>query len=64
MELIGGIFLIVIGGLMLIKPKTIWNIAESWKVRANAEPTKLYMVLIRICGCILVIGGICATLQM
>lgn len=64
MELIVGIFLIVIGGIMLIKPKTIWKIAESWKVETNAEPTELYMILIRIGGCILVIGGICAVLQM
>jgi uncharacterized membrane protein len=59
MELIIGIFLVVIGGMMLIKPKTIWKVGESWKIKTNAEPTKLYMILIRIAGCVLIIGGIC-----
>lgn len=64
MELTIGIFLFVMGGVMLIKPKTIWKIAESWKVKTNAEPTELYIILSRIAGSILVIGGICAILQM
>lgn len=49
---------------MLIKPKTMWRIAESWKLKTFAEPTELYIILIRIAGSILVIGGIFAILQM
>jgi hypothetical protein len=59
-----GIFLFVIGGIMLIKPKTIWKFAESWKLKTKAEPTELYIILIRLVGCLLVIGGICAILQL
>lgn len=64
MELIMGIFLVVIGGIMLIKPKIMWRVSESWKIKTNAEPTELYMILVRIGGCILAIGGICAILYM
>ena len=64
MEIIAGIFLVLIGGTMLIKPKAIWKVSESWKTKAEGEPTELYIMMIRIGGCILVIGGICAILQM
>jgi len=64
MEMIAGIFLVLIGGIMLIKPKAIWKISESWKTKAAGEPTDLYIMMIRIGGCILVVGGICAILQM
>lgn len=64
MEVICGIFLIVTGIIMITKPKTIWRIAEAWKVKADTEPTDIYTVLIRIVGCILVIGGIFAILGM
>ncbi len=52
------------GGIALIKPKTMWMVSESWKIKTNAEPTESYMILVRIAGCILVIGGICTILQM
>ncbi len=64
MELAIGIFLFLMGGLMLIIPKKVWTIAESWKLKTKAEPTELYVLFIRIGGCILVIGGICAILQL
>lgn len=64
MEIIMGIFLVAMGLIMLVKPKLIWKIAESWKTKAVAEPTELYIILIRIVGGILVIGGIFAILQM
>jgi uncharacterized membrane protein YfcA len=63
-ELLGGIFLIIIGVIMLIKPKTIWKVADSWKTKTKAEPGKLYIMLIRIAGFILGIGGILAIFEM
>ena len=64
MELTVGIFLLIIGCVMLIKAKVMWKISEAWKTETNAVPTDLYMVIIRIGGCILVIGGIFAILKM
>jgi len=64
MELVGGFFLFVMGGIMLIKPTLMWKIAESWKTKTNAEPTESFKILIRIGGLILVVGSIFAILQM
>jgi hypothetical protein len=63
MELLAGIFLIVLGVFMLIKPKIMWKIADSWKTKTNAEPTNLYLNIIRTAGCILIFGGILSSLQ-
>ena len=63
MELIVGIFLVITGCVILIKPKAIWEIEESWKTKTNKGPTDLYMIITRIGGCILVIGGIFAILE-
>lgn len=58
MKIAAGIFLIITGFVMLIKPNVMWKIAESWKTKTNAEPTDLYMIIIRIGGLILAVGGI------
>ena len=48
---------------MLIKPNIMWKIAESWKINTNVELTDLYMIIIRIAGLILAVGGIIAILK-
>ena len=58
MKVVAGIFLTIMGCVMLIKPNVMWKIAESWKTKTNAEPTDLYMIVIRIGGLILAVGGI------
>lgn len=63
MKVAAGIFLIMMGSVMLIKPNTMWKIAESWKMKTNGEPTDAYMMIIRIGGLILAIGGIIAILK-
>lgn len=62
MKVGGGIFLIIMGGVMLIKPHLMWKVGESWKTKTNVEPSDLYIVIVRIAGLILVIGGIIAVL--
>lgn len=64
MNFIWCMVLTIIGGTMLIKPKAIWIIAESWKIKTKAEPTTLYLILIQIGGCILAVGSILAIFQM
>lgn len=63
MELIIGIFFIIIGVIMLLKPKIMWKISDSWKTKTKAEPSKFYITLIRIVGCILIVAGIFVVLQ-
>ena len=36
MELILGIFFIIIGVIMLLKPKIMWKISDSWKTKTKA----------------------------
>ena len=63
MLVILGIFLIVVGGLLLIKPDIFWLITESWKSSDATEPSNLYVFSTRVGGglCIAVgIGGIIA----
>ena len=63
MKVTAGIFLIIMGCVMLIKPNVMWKIAESWKMKTNNEPTHLYMIIIRIGGLILAVGGIIVILK-
>lgn len=63
MKTAAGIFLIVMGCVMLINPNIMWKIAESWKTKTNAEPTDVYMIMIKIGGLILAVGGIIAILK-
>ncbi len=58
MKVAGGIFLIIMGGIMLIKPNLMWKVAESWKTKSNSGATDLYILIVRIAGIILAIGGI------
>lgn len=52
------IFFIIMGSAMLIKPNIIWKIAESWKVKGSSTPTKFYIIIVRIGGCILLLGSV------
>ena len=58
MKAAAGIFLIIMGFVMLIKPNVMWKIAESWKTKTNGEPTDVYMIIVRIGGLILAVGGV------
>ncbi len=56
--------LIIFGVITIIKPKAMWIIGDSWKLKAKAEPTEIYLIIIRIVGSILVIAGIFAAFEM
>ncbi|MGM9619792.1 MAG: DUF6199 family natural product biosynthesis protein [Oscillospiraceae bacterium] len=63
MVLLGSIFLLIVGVLMLCFPDVVYSITESWKSNASSEPSELYKIHIRIGGiaCSLVgIAGIIA----
>ena len=63
MIIIGSIFLLIVGVMMLCFPEAIYSITESWKSNASSEPSGLYKIHIRIGGiaCSLVgIAGIIA----
>lgn len=64
-ELIGGLVLCLIGlGLLFVPPVTLWTLTEKWKTEGGEQPSKKYVVLIRIlgavfaaAGCVLAISG-------
>ena len=63
MIIIGSIFLLIVGVMMLCFPEVVYSITESWKSDASSEPSGLYKIHIRIGGiaCSLVgIAGIIA----
>ena len=64
MIILGSIFLLIVGVLMLCFPDAVYWITESWKSNAPSEPSGLYKIHIRIGGiaCSLVgIAGIIAS---
>ena len=55
MRILGSIFLLIVGVLMLCFPNVVYSITESWKSNASGEPSEMYRLHIRI-------GGIACTL--
>ena len=52
-ELIGGFVLGLIGlGLLFVPPVTLWTLTEKWKTEGGEQPSKKYVVLIRILGAV------------
>ena len=50
-ELIGGLVLCLIGlGLLFVSPFRLWTITEKWKTEGGEQPSRKYVVLIRILG--------------
>ena len=63
MLILGSLFLLVAGLLMLCFPTVIYSITESWKTNASSEPSGMYKIHIRVGGvaCLLVgVAGIIA----
>ena len=63
MLILGSIFLLIVGVLMLCFPDVVYSITESWKSNASSEPSGMYRLHIRIGGiaCALVgVAGIIA----
>ena len=58
MRMLGGIFLLVVGVLMLYFPNEIYSITESWKTNAPSEPSGMYKFHIRFGGAVCSLVGI------
>ena len=50
MIILGSIFLLIVGVLMLCFPDMIYSIIEGWKSNASSESSGLYKIHIRIGG--------------
>ena len=57
-ELIGGLVLCLIGlSLLLISPFRLWTITEKWKTEGGEQPSRKYVVLIRVLGAVFAAAG-------
>lgn len=56
--IIGGIFLTIIGLLLLIDPHGFWKVAERWKLLGTAEASPAFVTVARILGAIVTIIGV------
>ena len=57
-ELIGGLVLCLIGlGLLFVSPFKLWTITEKWKTEGGEQPSRKYVVLIRILGAVFAVTG-------
>ena len=50
MMILLSIFILIIVIIMLISPDTWWQITESWKSYAAAEPSDFYIKITRVVG--------------
>ena len=57
MLLLGGIFLLVAGGIMLFRTDWFFVLTEGWKQRASAEPSPLYRASTRFGGALCCLAG-------
>ena len=58
MVILGSIFLLIFGVLMLCFPGVVYSITESWKSNASSEPSGLYKIHICIGGIVCSLVGI------
>ena len=58
MLLLGGIFLVFLGLLMACFPSGFYDLTESWKHSSFGEPSRLYLLMIRIEGIIFAVLGV------
>ena len=54
-ELIGGLVLGL--GLLFVSPFRLWTITEKWKTEGGEQPSRKYVVLIRILGAVFAVTG-------
>ena len=53
--ILGGFAIFLLGLFMVLFPYKYWKFSESWKNKSGAEPTKRYIIGVRIGGCIYMI---------
>ena len=54
----GGLALVIVGMIMLIKPRLFYELAESWKHSGSSEPTGLWIFSTRFGGVMCTLAGV------
>ncbi|WP_449537643.1 DUF6199 family natural product biosynthesis protein [Ferdinandcohnia sp. Marseille-Q9671] len=53
-----GIFLLIVGVVLLLKPSLVWTLTESWKTEDGTEPSSLYIWSTRFGGVMCICVGV------
>ncbi len=60
--LIAGLALIAAGIAMLIKPRLVFELTESWKHDGGTEPSNLFLFSTRFGGVMCTLAGLCSVI--
>ena len=52
------IILVIVGAVMVLKPRLIFDITESWKNSVSVDPSDLYLFNTRLGGAFFLLVGI------
>ena len=55
---IGGIFLLLAGVVMLLFPQVWFELSEWWKSDSEPEPSDAALIWTRVAGVIAIVGGV------
>ena len=59
-ETLAGIVFCLMGiSMLILPPGTLWRITEKWKTKGSGEPSRTYVVIMRILGIIFASVGGC-----
>lgn len=56
--IIGSLFVLIIGIIILLFPRQVYEFTESWKHSFDSEPSKLFIFHIRFGGFVCVLVGL------
>lgn len=57
-ELIAAIVICFISLMLIIFPKKVWKMAESWKSKEISQPSNIYKIICRCVGTVMIIVAI------
>ena len=52
------IFILIMGGVMLLFPELVYELTESWKSYSAGEPSDFYIISTRVGGVCCLLAGI------
>lgn len=58
MYILLAVIIAVVGVIMIVKPKLIYEITESWKNYSGSEPSEAYLLWTRLSGIVCLLVGI------
>lgn len=58
------IMILIVGGIMVASPRLYYDITEGWKHEGEREPSRWYLIHVRIGGVVFLLVGVvgCVTL--